>query len=120
MEETISKKPNVISRLKTELKKPFTKNMLMFSLGTIGRDFLYFLFNSFLMTFILFTKTTDNKMLMVVGAIIVVARIFDALNDVRNLEQAIKSTKKYGGQVEATLSYTMSPIHSEASSRYFA
>lgn len=81
MEETISKKPNIISRLKTELKKPFTKNMLMFSLGTIGRDFLYFLFNSFLMTFILFTKTTDNKMLMVVGAIIVVARIFDALND---------------------------------------
>ena len=81
MEETISKKPNVISRLKTELKKPFTKNMLMFSLGTIGRDFLYFLFNSFLMTFILFTKTTDNKMLMVVGAIIVVARIFDAMND---------------------------------------
>lgn len=81
MEETISKKPNVISRLKTELKKPFTKNMLMFSLGTIGRDFLYFLFNSFLMTFIMFTKTIDNKMLMVVGAIIAVARIFDALND---------------------------------------
>lgn len=81
MEETISKKPNVISRLKTELKKPFTKNMLMFSLGTIGRDFLYFLFNSFLMTFILFTKTIDNKMLMVVGAIIAAARIFDAMND---------------------------------------
>lgn len=81
MEKTISKKPNVISRLKTELKKPFTKNMLMFSLGTIGRDFLYFLFNSFLMTFILFTKTIDNKMLTAVGAIIVVARIFDALND---------------------------------------
>lgn len=81
MEETISKKPNVLSRLKTELKKPFTKNMLMFSLGTIGRDFLYFLFNSFLMTFILFTKTIDNKMLTAVGAIIVVARIFDALND---------------------------------------
>ena len=29
-----------------------------------------------------------------------IIRIFDALNDVRNLEQAIKSTKKYGGQVE--------------------
>lgn len=55
--------------------------MLMFSLGTIGRDFLYFLFNSFLMTFILFTKTIDNNMLTAVGAIIVVARIFDALND---------------------------------------
>ena len=43
-----------------------------------------------------------------------IIRIFDALNDVRNLEQAIKSTKKYGGQVEATLSYTISPIHNEA------
>jgi oxaloacetate decarboxylase (Na+ extruding) subunit alpha len=42
-----------------------------------------------------------------------IIRIFDALNDVRNLEQAIRSTKKYGGQVEATLSYTISPIHSE-------
>ena len=28
--------------------------------------------------------------------------------------KSIKSTKKYGGQVEATLSYTMSPIHNEA------
>jgi oxaloacetate decarboxylase alpha subunit len=42
-----------------------------------------------------------------------IIRIFDALNDVRNLEQAIQSTKKYGGMVEATLSYTISPIHSE-------
>ena len=42
-----------------------------------------------------------------------IIRIFDALNDVRNLEQAIRSTKKYGGQVEATLSYTVSPIHNE-------
>ncbi len=42
-----------------------------------------------------------------------IIRIFDALNDVRNLEQAIKSTKKYGGMVEGTLSYTISPIHDE-------
>ena len=42
-----------------------------------------------------------------------IIRIFDALNDVRNLEQAIKSTRKYGGQVEAAMSYTISPIHSE-------
>ena len=42
-----------------------------------------------------------------------IIRIFDALNDVRNLEQAIKSTKKYGGMVEGTLSYTVSPIHNE-------
>jgi len=43
-----------------------------------------------------------------------IIRIFDALNDVRNLEAAIRATKKYGGQVEAALSYTISPIHDEA------
>lgn len=42
-----------------------------------------------------------------------IIRIFDALNDVRNLEQAIRATKKHGGQVEATLAYTVSPIHNE-------
>lgn len=43
-----------------------------------------------------------------------IIRIFDALNDVRNLEQAIRSTKKYGGHAQAALSYTTSPIHDEA------
>ncbi|MDO4565389.1 MAG: oxaloacetate decarboxylase subunit alpha [Clostridia bacterium] len=42
-----------------------------------------------------------------------VIRIFDALNDVRNLESAIKYTKKYGGICEPALSYTISPVHSE-------
>lgn len=40
-----------------------------------------------------------------------ILRIFDALNDVRNLKQAIESTKKYGGICEAALSYTTSPVH---------
>ena len=42
-----------------------------------------------------------------------VIRIFDALNDVRNLEASIKYTKKDGGICEAALSYTKSPVHSE-------
>ena len=42
-----------------------------------------------------------------------VVRIFDALNDVRNMEAAIKAVKKYGGMVEAAMSYTTSPVHSE-------
>ena len=42
-----------------------------------------------------------------------VVRIFDALNDVRNMEAAIKAVKKYGGTVEAAMSYTTSPVHSE-------
>ncbi len=40
-----------------------------------------------------------------------ILRIFDALNDVRNLRQAIDSAKQYGGIVEAALSYTTSPVH---------
>ena len=42
-----------------------------------------------------------------------VIRIFDALNDPRNLEPAIKATKKYGGICEVALSYTISPVHTE-------
>ncbi|MBQ8696116.1 MAG: oxaloacetate decarboxylase subunit alpha [Clostridia bacterium] len=42
-----------------------------------------------------------------------VVRIFDALNDPRNLESAIKYTKKYGGICEAAISYTTSPVHNE-------
>lgn len=42
-----------------------------------------------------------------------IVRIFDALNDVRNMEAAMKSVKKHGGTVEAALSYTTSPVHDE-------
>ena len=42
-----------------------------------------------------------------------VVRIFDALNDVRNMEASITAVKKYGGMVEAAMSYTTSPVHSE-------
>lgn len=42
-----------------------------------------------------------------------IIRIFDALNDMRNLEQAVKSTKKYGGICEIAISYTISPVHTE-------
>ncbi len=43
-----------------------------------------------------------------------VIRTFDALNDTRNMEAAMRYTKKYGGFCEAALSYTVSPVHSEA------
>ena len=42
-----------------------------------------------------------------------IVRIFDALNDERNMEAAIKAVKKYGGIVEAAMSYTTSPVHNE-------
>jgi oxaloacetate decarboxylase alpha subunit len=42
-----------------------------------------------------------------------IIRIFDALNDTRNMEPAIKATKKYGGICEVAMSYTISPVHTE-------
>ena len=40
-----------------------------------------------------------------------IIRIFDALNDARNLETAIRATIKEGGHVQAAISYTTSPFH---------
>ena len=40
-----------------------------------------------------------------------IIRIFDALNDLRNIETAVKATKKYGGHAQGTVVYTISPIH---------
>ncbi len=40
-----------------------------------------------------------------------VFRIFDAMNDVRNLQTAIKSAVKVGAHAQGTLSYTESPVH---------
>ena len=40
-----------------------------------------------------------------------IIRVFDALNDIRNLKQAVKSTLRYGGECQIALSYTTSPVH---------
>ena len=40
-----------------------------------------------------------------------IIRIFDALNDFRNIEASIKACKKEGGHAQGTLSYTISPVH---------
>jgi len=38
-------------------------------------------------------------------------RVFDALNDIRNMEVSIKTAKKVGAHVQGTISYTISPVH---------
>ncbi|UYG04338.1 sodium-extruding oxaloacetate decarboxylase subunit alpha [Halomonas sp. LR3S48] len=40
-----------------------------------------------------------------------VFRVFDAMNDPRNLERAIKAVRKSGGHAQGTISYTVSPVH---------
>ena len=42
-----------------------------------------------------------------------VIRVFDALNDTRNMRQAMESIKKHGGICEAAISYTESPVHNQ-------
>ena len=39
-----------------------------------------------------------------------IMRIFDALNDIRNLETSINAAKKYGGHVQGCISYTTGPV----------
>ena len=41
-----------------------------------------------------------------------VFRVFDALNDIRNMQVAIKAAKKAGAHVEGSFCYTTSPVHS--------
>lgn len=40
-----------------------------------------------------------------------IIRIFDALNDLRNIERSVKACKQYNGIAECAISYTKSPVH---------
>ena len=40
-----------------------------------------------------------------------VFRVFDALNDPRNMKAALQAVRKFGGHAQGTLSYTISPVH---------
>ena len=57
------------------------KNLWMFPLGTVGRDMTYTLFTNFILTYILFTRSLTAAQLSAITAIMVAARVFDALND---------------------------------------
>ena len=62
-------------------QKRTRKNLWMFPLGTVGRDMIYTLFTNFILTYILFTRSLTAAQLSAVTAIMVAARVFDALND---------------------------------------
>lgn len=46
-----------------------------------------------------------------VGNGIDIVRVFDALNDLRNMEVAARAVKDAGGELQMTISYTISPAH---------
>lgn len=41
-----------------------------------------------------------------------IIRVFDALNDIRNIERSAASVKRFGAHLQGTISYTVSPVHS--------
>ena len=57
------------------------KNLIMFPLGTVGRDMMYNLFSAQLLSFVLFTRFLTSAQLAAITAIMFAARVFDALND---------------------------------------
>ena len=57
------------------------RNLIFYPLGTVGRDMIYSLFTNYIMLFILYTRNLTDAQLGAVTAIMVAARIFDALND---------------------------------------
>lgn len=61
--------------------KQETKNLWFYPLGTVGRDMMYSLFTNYILLFILYTRHLSNAQLGAITAIMVAARVFDALND---------------------------------------
>ncbi|HBB16636.1 MAG TPA: oxaloacetate decarboxylase subunit alpha [Syntrophus sp. (in: bacteria)] len=53
----------------------------------------------------------DEFVKKAVGNGIDIIRVYDALNDVRNMERAISATSKEGAHVQGTIAYTISPFH---------
>ncbi|HQO70306.1 MAG TPA: MFS transporter, partial [Clostridia bacterium] len=61
--------------------KTFNRNKWFYSTGGIGRDMAYQLFSAYLLTYVMFTKTITNAQFAAISVIMIVCRIFDALND---------------------------------------
>ncbi len=64
-----------------EDQKQLKKNLWFYPLGTVGRDMIYSLFTYFIYLYILYTKHLTDAQLVAVTAIMVAARVFDAIND---------------------------------------
>lgn len=68
-------------KLSANDKKQENRNLWFYPLGTVGRDMVYSLFTNYVLLFIMYTRNLTDAQLGAVTAIMVAARIFDALND---------------------------------------
>lgn len=62
-------------------KSYFKRNKWIYSLGGIGRDLAYTLYNTFMLTFILYTKEVTHGQFAAISIIMVICRIWDGIND---------------------------------------
>ncbi|MBE5908089.1 MAG: hypothetical protein E7278_04585 [Lachnospiraceae bacterium] len=83
-------------------KERYKKNLIFYPLGTIGRDMTYCLVTSFLLTYIMFTRSLTKPQLAAVTGIMVFARVFDALND-PIMGNIIESTRTRWGKFKPWL-----------------
>ncbi|MBR3393455.1 MAG: MFS transporter [Firmicutes bacterium] len=78
------------------------KNLILFPIGTVGRDMMYNLVTNYLMLFIIFTRQLTAAQLGAITAIMVAARVFDALND-PIMGNIIESTRSRWGKFKPWL-----------------
>ena len=63
------------------MDRQMNKNKYCFGLGTLGRDALYTLISMYLITFLTEVVGLSDGQLAIIGTIMVICRVFDALND---------------------------------------
>ena len=86
-------------------EKQAKRNLWFFPLGTFGRDMIYSLFTNYILLYVLFTHHLTPAQLMAITGIMIGARVFDALNDLRNVETAVRATKEYGAHAQVATQY---------------
>lgn len=59
-------------------------------------------------------ETLERFIRLAIANGIDIIRVFDALNDMNNIRNSVKFIKKYGGHCQCAISYTVSPVHTEA------
>ena len=63
------------------MNKQMKRNRYCFGLGTVGRDAMYTLVSMYLITYLTEVVGLSNAQLGIIGTLMVIFRVFDALND---------------------------------------
>ena len=95
--------------VKKKVERLSNRNLWSFSLGGIGRDLMYQLFNTYMLTCILLTKGVNTAEFAIVGVVIMCCRIFDALND-PIMGSIVDKTRTKWGKCRPYLKWMAIPI----------